>query len=468
MPSASDAPGNGRRRRIIRRILKLAAFVLIFVLLNALCSFALEYTWSLSEQMWHDYFEQSGLDTIFIGASDCQRAISPTLVDEAAGYDSFNMATRAQTLELTCDALKTAVRDHHPERVVLALGYFSFEEDQNINAEAVFLQAKKEYSSFGERLRTDMEFMFDPRHLTDVSSLNYCVPWIYNNVGLSPADISYNIKTKLGNTGGGSRYDLYAEPAGYSPDVREGYGGRGYWYNNYTVDYFDYAGRTTAASYSGVVSGNKLDALRRIAVLCRENDVQLTVIAVPHPVFDVLSCGEAYFERMDMLSAFLEEYNAEYYDFNLVKPEIFESRENYFSDFEHMNYEGSSEFSRALGGFFARRDGGEDVRQYFYSPEEYLASIDYISAVSVSLEQTGGGVLIRSTAFTGSDVEPEFEMRLVNAETGETEIIREYGSSPEFIWTPDAAGTYTVRVCARITGTDVPFDRYKDESISVY
>ena len=41
----------------------------------------------------------------------------------------------------------------------------------------------------------------------------------------------------------------------------------------------------------------------------------------------------------------------EYYDFSLVKPELFEKKNYYFADFEHLNYEGSQKFSEMLCEF---------------------------------------------------------------------------------------------------------------------
>lgn len=54
-------------------------------------------------------------------------------------------------------------------------------------------------------------------------------------------------------------------------------------------------------------------------------------------------------------------------------------------------------------------DEGRDTSGLFYTPEEYLATIDYISAVKASAMSSEDGIEIRGNAFAGEGVDVEYK-----------------------------------------------------------
>ena len=46
--------------------------------------------------------------------------------------------------------------------------------------------------------------------------------------------------------------------------------------------------------------------------------------------------------KYERLKALFAEYDVDYYDFNLAKPEVFETKEDYYIDYEHLNEKGST------------------------------------------------------------------------------------------------------------------------------
>jgi len=99
--------------------------------------------------------------------------------------------------------------------------------------------------------------------------------------------------------------------------------------------------------------------------------VDLIVINAPHPTFDVISCADYYAKSESQVKELCEKYEVDYYNFSLAKPEVFESKAEYYYNFEHLNYQGSQVFSEAFCDFMEKRASGEDMSQYFYSVEEY-------------------------------------------------------------------------------------------------
>lgn len=104
--------------------------VVCVVLINELLKFCLEPYGSASQVMWDDYHKEETIDQIFVGSSLCYVGISPYVVDDIMGTNSYNMGTPSQYLAQTKLAIKTAIEDHGVKRVVMALGYFPSQEKE--------------------------------------------------------------------------------------------------------------------------------------------------------------------------------------------------------------------------------------------------------------------------------------------------------------------------------------------------
>lgn len=454
--------------RIIKAGAKLAAFLLIFVLLSWVCLMLLDSPDSQDDQMWHDFYKETQLDTVFAGTSECQYSICPDIVDGVLGSRSFNMGTQAQSLDMSYSAIEAALNRHEIKNAVLCMSYSTLGDLEIDSVIASFYHAQRRYAPFTDRLRIDAKYVFGERNIGERQSLDYFVPWVYDNVGLSPYSVVANARRRAEvireyGLSGGQLDDSIVDIA----DGARGYRGRGFWYMNFRMGYNDYDGVVSAETYSRVFSGESFGQLDRIAALCAERGVRLTVVATPHPAFDVISYGSEYFDKMQEVSAFLSERGADYFDFNLARPELFTYDESYFWNFEHMNYDGAAAFSESLGRLLAGLNAGTDMCGFFYGPEEYLASVSFIAMIQETLEQTDGGIMIRTVPWTGSEVDAEYKMTWVNSDSGEEQAIREYDRSPDFFWERTEPGTYSINVYARVVGSENDFDRYDNEVITI-
>ena len=160
------------------------------------------------------------------------------------------------------------------------------------------------------------------------------------------------------------------------------------------------------------------------------------------------------------MKQFLKERGAEYYDFNFVKPEIFEGRPEYYFNFEHLNEEGADVFSTSFAEFEAARQQGENVETYFYDWKEYVASIDYISSAYFETEQTSLGRTFTGHVYAGANVEAEYRFELHNKDTGDIQILKEYGTENECTWVCEEDGNFKVVMKVRQVGNEVDYERY--------
>ena len=437
--------------------IKFVVFLIILMGLNGLMSFALIPIGGASEVMWNDYYQMENLDTLYIGSSVCLRSFNPYIMDENLGTNSYNMGTPSQPIDLTCLALETALKEHDIKRVYFGFGYFSLTMTNSQQSEAAFLQARNQHVSTIERMKANLEYMFDRDSIGSSSSVNFILPWVYNHVQLGVGDIIANVSGKLsGKTA--------ADGAMVNDEMRN-YVGRGFGYYKGLINYDMVGNLTSKAYYDGEFLEKNLQSLDAICRLCEENGVELIIVNTPRPVFDVLAYGEDYYERYLQVKEFVNERGAEYYDFNFIKPEIFESKPEYYFNFEHLNEEGADAFSASFADFERMRSKGADVDELFYDWEEYTVSIDYVAGVYFDKEETDGERKLIAHSFVGKNVDVEYRFELYNKDTGEVRVLKDFGLENECVWNGEEKGNFSLIVKARQTGSDADYERYYAEDV---
>ena len=356
------------RKKIFKIIACVLLISVVVIALNEALCFALEPDDRSSESkaMWKNYREQKVLDTVYAGSSFCLVSFDPDVIDAEAGTKYYNMGTYGQPLPQSYIAIKTAIKEHHITTAVLAIGYYALRDsDESTNAEVAFLHAQAEGQPLNKKIGIGLEYITQPDNITRGVSLNYFSPWIYNHVNYSPSEVANNIGNKLSGE---------YEKEGWEDSFR-----KGCVTENRTLDYTDkeQTERTSKAMYGNEpASEYGLDQLDRLCKLCNKNGCRLIIINTPRPAYDVISYGtDEYFDQMRTLNSFLTERGATYYDFNLAKPELFESHKDYYASSEHLNTKGTEVFSKSFGYFIKKILSGEpneNLEKEFFSPDEYI------------------------------------------------------------------------------------------------
>lgn len=353
-----------------KRVIKVVVFFTVFAVLNQIFGFVLGQGVGFSEAMWDEYYETEDLDTIYIGASVAQCAFNPMIIDEVLGSNSFNMATPAQTLDSTYLAVKTATEEHDMKRVVMGFGYFMLLDSRSLESDVTFRKAMMQNQSPLQKAKGTLEFVLNEENIGDSVSLNFICPWIYNHVKLEGNRIVANVQNKWKT--------LQAEEAVRPADKQIAYVGRGFAQYLPTIDYSKVGDVNTKSYYQPEIFADSVNKLREICALCEEKDIEFIVVNTPRPNFDLVSYGEEYYTLYLWAKDFFAENGAQYYDFNLAKPEVFESEPDYFFNFEHLNYIGAEVFSKDFAIFMERLEQGENVEDEFYNWQEYIELVDFI------------------------------------------------------------------------------------------
>lgn len=424
-----------------------------------------------SEKMWSLYREEENLDMIYTGTSLCYAAIDNSTIDSILGTKSFNMATASQELNNTYEAIETAIKDHKIKRAILTFSYLNLIEYNNVQAETCFFKERIKWLPLPQKIKESIKFAFDKKHFSTPTSINFVFPWIFSHVKFRPGRIIENTKDKLHkNT---EAYQNIYNTINVSADAY--------------LDYNTVGNENSKTVYVGLkynfgkFTGEVFEQLEDIINLCKKNNVDLMLINPPKPIQDVLCYGDEYFELNKFVNEYAKTQGFDYYDFNIIKPEIFKNQDDYYSDFEHSNIKGQKAFSAALAKFIILRDqakkNGSDLSSLFYTKDEYFDSIDRIACIYFDLQQTSDKKLsVQAHAYAGKNVNVLYQVLLKNLSESETQtqadkngfiILRDYSNQNDFTSSQLESGTYLIRVNARTDKSTNEYDRYYEQQIII-
>lgn len=355
---------------------------------------------------------------------------------------------------MTQIAVETALQEHTPQTAILVMDYYNMGSNPYPKAQFAFLYAELETAKPAAMPGILLRYMTSRNNFTKDTSLNALFPW---QSGSWPKDWSAVLAQKA------DRVEEYVEDpqlltltarAAHRQDEPEK-----------TIDFNTIGSENTWNFSAHTFLQKSYNELADICDLCKQHGVDLIVICPPKPVLDIVSY-ENYFDTYQQFHDFFAAHGAEYYDFNLAKPTLFENKElAYYSDHTHMNQTGGKAFCQSMATFLKLRQEGADLSDLFITPQEYLDSVNYITNVYFSIEAQSDKFLIIANSYHGPSVEAEYEYQV--KAPGETEF-QTFAAYMDRTWAEYPAtehGTYTFRVNAHVAGSDVPYERYYEQQI---
>jgi len=282
-------------------------------------------------------------DTLIIGSSETKWGMNAAVLKDNTGCRVINLSSGPAAIPGRYELLKGALLRYHPDTVVLDVCYDSFNAMQ-----------LPTWSS-------NNSIWIIPRMVSAESAWVYTtqlarIPWYdFGMIWGAAADLSYDAWNHIlhGN------YGIYQEMA---------YSG----YAEKTTDLFadeeEISLRTRKAIYFEDRMSYNQAALRDMLDLLSETDVRVIMTTVPSSeMFSWYNSGvDRFWEEITQMA---EEYDVEYYDFNLYKgnADLFDDRTS-FRDETHLNGESAKVFSE----LFAREVLGKNredvtIRDRFYT-----------------------------------------------------------------------------------------------------
>ena len=435
-------------------------FVIVFIMINYVLTFVVVPKGDISRKVMREMYSQTeDMDVVFAGASLSQRDINPYIMDKELDCKTFDYPFDYQMYTGTYYSLKELFDYHKPKLVVVTTEQTNFTTKGE--KPIVYLSTAPYMKSFFN----EVQYYF-AASAQDGSYLDRLFPWRGYHVA-SIQDLVKNIYGKLDPSY--TNYPQSGQVEAFANN-KSGYIGKGAIKVNPsdskgTINYDNLKSSHDNRNISDIQEQN-VEYLKKISELCKANNCKLILLSPPAPVYQVLRVKN-YFEFDNEIAKIAKNLNIEYYDYNLIKPELFRLKGDYFSDGEHLNSQGAESFSESLANFLKLRQKGEDMSKYFYTPEEYNADINYIAITWYKFTKNGNEVTLTADSIHGTKVTPEYQFVLTDLETGKQQIIRDYDKNPTFVFDSTAHKKYNIRVNARVAGSNNNDSiRYYEEAIS--
>lgn len=331
------------KKIIIRnRIIKVAAFLAVFWVLNRVVSFVLEPLSTTSEEMWTRYTNMENIDTIIVGNS-IGEMINTDIIDADIKCTSCNMCTPKQNIPISVEAIKVAARQNPIKRVVLVSAYDGLTRTKAPVSERIFRRtmiasypfAKRRYYDFLDRWKeaTHEDNFGSP------DSIKAWFPWIDDSQG----DMSYiigNVEKKAEDYLSGKRL---GDGYGYSLDTvrydRMDAGWNDEDIKMFNVDYEYSKGLYRMGVPEGTIGEYSLESLNNICVYCRDNGIEFSLFMMPHRSDYRSQYGDYYETVDDYIRTFVESRGFYYHNFELDEGIHDRLPDEYYYDIEHVSGE---------------------------------------------------------------------------------------------------------------------------------
>lgn len=204
-----------------------------------------------------------------------------------------------------------------------------------------------------------------------------------------------------------------------------------------------------------IVGGKNIDPLQKIIDFCKKRGCKVVLLIAPVPDREIAAMNN-YSSYSEWIKQFAEENEVVYWDMNYAKDELWSHDTELFNDVAHLNETGADQFTEAVCKLIQMEERGEDTEKFFYSWEEYLASIEDVVAVcyEVYLDENGEEY-IKADCITGSNSEVEYSFVVVAEDEDDEKILQEFEDNnimkiPEEV----KSGVSFLRVLARIRGDE--------------
>ncbi len=288
---------------------------------------------------WNEFYEleNESVDILFIGSSHACQSFDPEIFDSELGIRTFNLGSAFQSLSTSYYVLKECMSYQNPKVIFLEVYWKVMEKDLNDKQLFYNYNYMKE-SNIKKDIYNDL-FDYREKIKDGVKILKYKDNFnaFLNN------KFSAMITGIMNNK---AQSSILAEDKN---DDGEYYKGKGFIYNNKTVNSEDLVNKNEFKNYSidlDNISALELSYFDEIIFLCKESNIDLILVTAPMPEISVENIDN-YDKFHDYIEFIAESNKLEYLDYNLHMEGI-EFDVSDFKDDNHLNYTGVIKFNNHL------------------------------------------------------------------------------------------------------------------------
>ena len=320
-----------------KRIAALAAVAaLCIAMAKGLDYLYFDDTSTYTRVMIHELQKSENVDVLMLGASLIYTGVDPYLIEENTGKTAFDASSSAQPVDGSVALLKEALKHHKIKEV-----YFDITHSEAMMG----VPHNQRNDLFSVYLVSD----FLPRGWNRTSYLLQASSPEYYLNGFFPAkrsmkrllDFDYigNLLAKKGT----AAYRNYGYD--YITHETQRYAGKGYVPSTEAAEtHMFYTSDGSKPFIRDTVTEEWKSEIQEMIQICRDNDIKLVMISLP--VTDVQLCAEGNWdEAVSFIREFLEPYDVDYVDFNLLDRNYFPKADSWYKDGHHLNETGAEKFT---------------------------------------------------------------------------------------------------------------------------
>lgn len=359
------------------------------------------------------YSQNENIDYLYLGSSHVFRDIIPTQLDTINGGNNFNLATSSQPYMASYYLLKEAIRRNDLEHVYLEMYYMIpcimgnqdsadvMTKNWNVLYQMPMSFNKLNYMCHLANKKYGMMTFFPVRQFaTHVFDTEY---------------VKINLMQK--------RTENYRNGV-HVLDEKAPLFDKGF------CTTLNHVAPGTFEGNSGAIPDNWIDDnseeyLHKIIALCQHEKIALTLFTSPMPDFR-LCCMGNYDQYITEINKLAVQYGLSYYDFNLCSIKYLNFQNDaYFTDYDHLSYEGAGLFTDVLGNvLLSELEGTAIPEDMFYSSyEEKLHCIDQ-KIFGLDIQQDTAQELKTYMIYSIDNLsEVDAEFRITKLCSGETQEI---------------------------------------------
>lgn len=315
---------------------------LIFLLLVALISAVIIYPYFYSETFqFQDGYVRDGLagslDLILCGSSQTVRGISPAILDDRLGCNSYSISSPLMTLKARYTILKKELDRNDVNLVILELCYDTMVRDRDVVGLEGDLYMMGRFTNFSDRLS----------YFLSAARLEEYADFYYNLLDMGLTSWKSWGSRSIGTS-------LTYRDKGFYP------------MNSVPIKMIPQEKFHQEAILTEVVEEN-LKYLEKILALCQERDIPIIMIATPLADAAIMS-----YDSLDVIHDFLtgisQKWDCPYYNFNLYKGKstLFPDSDAY-CDRNHLSLSGAEAFTGLLAEVVQDSLEGKDLSHLFHA-----------------------------------------------------------------------------------------------------
>jgi hypothetical protein len=342
--------------------LKIILGLIMGIALFALICKGLNYIY-VSYDPWYrmvfqSYYDQDNIDNVFLGSSVVYFGVDPTVLDELNGQDNFNMSTPGQRWDTTYYLLREVISDHKPDNVYLecycyCLGEYELWDDKTKSFRPFdYIDdpeniARPWLITYEMKPSVNRELIhlscFETEHLLDT-----LFPFIRYRANLFDWEaIRKNIDDKTSDGYINTSFnesDMDVDGSTYRIEYED----KGHFYSDGRLYDLEKCVEQTRVFSSYGIGPESEEYLRKSIELCKANGIGVKLFVAPIYDLQLISTVD-YDGYLNELKQISEETEVELYDFNLIRDEYLDIKDDrYYLDPVHLNESGANMFTPVL------------------------------------------------------------------------------------------------------------------------